>query len=122
MELFSSASFFAHVNTLVKKHHVPGLAIAVTHNDHVASTGYGSSSLDPETPCTADTLFDVGSSAKSLTAASIALLVDDDKYPEIQYEAVMSKLLPDDFVMSDAGYTENVTLDDMLGHRTGMPG
>ncbi|KAH6894693.1 beta-lactamase/transpeptidase-like protein [Thelonectria olida] len=125
MDLFSSPDFSAHVNDLIRRHHVPGISIAVAQNDQVASAGYGSASLDSEseTPCTADTLFDVGSSAKSLTAAAIALLVDDDqKYPHIHYDAVMSKLLPDDFVMSDAAYTDNVTLDDMLGHRTGMPG
>lgn len=45
---------------------------------------------------------------------------DDEKYPEVQYEAIMSSLLPEDFVMSEEGYTENVTVEDILSHRTGM--
>ncbi|KAJ4005905.1 hypothetical protein NW752_001149 [Fusarium irregulare] len=34
----------------------------------------------------------------------------------------MSKLLQDDFVLPDDSYTRCVTLDDLLGHRTGMAG
>ncbi|KFY02953.1 hypothetical protein O988_01771 [Pseudogymnoascus sp. VKM F-3808] len=66
------------------------------------------------------TLFDIASASKSLTAGAVGLLVDDDKkYPEVQYEATMSSLLPEDFVMCE-GYTENVTVEDILSHRTGM--
>lgn len=123
MDLFNSSEFSSHVEKLIKQYHTPGLAIAVVQNEAVASAGYGNASLDPIKPCTADTLFDIASASKSLTAASVALLVDDEqKYPEVQYEAIMSSLLPDDFVMPGTGYTENVTVEDILSHRTGMPG
>ncbi|KAF4475747.1 hypothetical protein FAGAP_12670 [Fusarium agapanthi] len=68
------------------------------------------------------TLFDIASSSKSLTAAAIALLVEDSNFPEVQYDSIMSELLPDDFVMSDELHTNTVTVDDLLGHHTGMPG
>lgn len=49
---------------------------------------------------TPETLFHIASSAKSLTAAAVALLVDDNKkYLTVQYDAVMSALLADDFVL-----------------------
>lgn len=87
----------------------------------VASAGYGYADVESSKPCTADTLFDIASSSKSLTAAAVALLIDDDeKYPEVQYEAIMSRLLPDDFVMPSAEYTESVTVEDILSHRSGM--
>jgi hypothetical protein len=36
----------------------------------------------------------------------------------MQYDAVMSTLLPEDFVMSGEGYTEGVTVEDILrSHR-----
>jgi CubicO group peptidase (beta-lactamase class C family) len=121
MDFFHSPNFPAHVKALMKEHHVPGLAIAVVQNEAMASAGYGKASLSPPKPCTADTLFDIASASKSLTAASVGLLVDDDEnYPDVQYEATMSSLLPDDFVMSDKGYTEGVTVEDMLSHRTGL--
>lgn len=97
------------------EHHVPGLAIAILQNETTASAGYGKSSLHPSKPCTADTLFDIASASKSLTAASVALLVNDEKYPEVQWEATMSSLLPGEFEIP------GVTVEDILSHRSGMP-
>lgn len=123
MELFRSPEFTSHIQELTRRNRVPGLSIAVVQNDHVESMGFGLASVKDDKPCTPDTLFDIASSSKSLTAATIALLVDDNEnYPEIQYGSVVSGLLPDDFVMSEDEYTKGITLDDILGHRTGMPG
>ncbi|KAI0485603.1 beta-lactamase family protein [Xylaria cf. heliscus] len=122
MDYLNSSDFASRMEEVMKKHHVPGLAIAIVEGERTFSAGYGLASLDPPRPCTADTLFDIASSSKSLTAASVALLVrDNDKYPDVQYEAIMSKLLPEDFVLSDPRYTEEVTLEDTLCHRTGLP-
>ncbi len=122
MDYLQSLEFPSHVQELMKKHHVPGLAVAVIQGDRTFSAGYGLASLDPPKPCTADTLFDIASSSKSMTAASVGLLVrDNDRYPDVQYEATMSSLLPGDFVMPGQGYTEGVTVEDVLSHRTGMP-
>lgn len=113
-------NFTSLVTDLLKQHHIPGLSLAVVHNNEIASMGYGLASVEDSTTCTGDTLFDIASSSKSLTAASVALLVDDRKHPKVQYDALMSDLLPDDFVMSEKGYTEGVTVEDILSHRTGM--
>ncbi|KAK7999047.1 hypothetical protein PG991_014722 [Apiospora marii] len=118
-----SPTFHARVEAMMRSYHVPGLSLAIVHKGQTASAGWGHASLDPPRPCTPDTLFDIASCSKSLTAVAVALLVDDDEnYPEVQWDAVMSELLPDgDFVMPGIGYTENVTVDDVLSHRTGMP-
>ncbi|KAI1295132.1 beta-lactamase family protein [Xylaria venustula] len=122
MDYLNSDLFSSHVDELMKKHHVPGLAVAIVEGDRTFSAGYGLASLDPPKPCTPDTLFDIASSSKSMTAASVGLLVrDNDRYPDVQYEATMSSLLPEDFVMSGQGYTEGVTVEDILSHRTGLP-
>ncbi|KAJ5619711.1 hypothetical protein N7510_003695 [Penicillium lagena] len=115
MELFHSSDFQSHVDDLMVEHHVPGLAIAIVQNETTASAGYGKSSLQPPKTCTADTLFDIASASKSLTAASVALLVNDEKYPEVQWEATMSSLLPGEFEIP------GVTVEDILSHRSGMP-
>ncbi|EAW09100.1 beta-lactamase family protein [Aspergillus clavatus NRRL 1] len=123
MNTFHSPNFSSRVQELMQQHHVPGISIALIHDDKVASAGYGHASLDPPTACTADTLFDIASSSKSLTAASVALLIDDgERYPEVQWDALMSSLLPDDFVMSSEEYTGGVTVEDILSHRSGLPG
>ena len=40
----------------------------------------------------------------------------------MQWRAPVSKLLPDDFVLSDPYLTANITVEDILSHRTGDPG
>ncbi|KAI1108902.1 beta-lactamase family protein [Nemania sp. NC0429] len=122
MDYLHSPGFASRVEELMKKNHVPGLAVAILEGERTFSAGYGFASLDPPRPCTSDTLFDIASSSKSMTAASVGLLVrDDERYPEVQYDAIMSSLLPGDFVMPGQGYTEGVTVEDILSHRTGMP-
>lgn len=120
MELLDSNKFTSFVADLLHQYKIPGLSIAVVHNNDIASGGYGVASCEDNIPCTGDTLFDIASSSKSLTAASVALLVDDKKHPEVQYEALMSDLLPDDFVMQEKMYTDSITVEDVLSHRTGM--
>ena len=120
MELLESAALTSLVDHLLEQNNIPGLCIAVVHNDDVSSKGYGVANYENGVPCTGDTLFDIASCSKSLTAATVALLVGDKKYAKIQYTALMSDLLPDDFVMSDPTYTHGITVEDVLSHRTGM--
>ncbi|THC89250.1 hypothetical protein EYZ11_011307 [Aspergillus tanneri] len=54
-----------------------------------------------------------------LAVAIIGLLVHDDQHPEVQYEAPVSSILPDDFVLLTEETTRLITVED-LSHRTGM--
>ncbi|KAI1454656.1 beta-lactamase family protein [Annulohypoxylon moriforme] len=121
MDFFRSKSFSSQVRHLMDQHHVPGFAVAIVQDDETASAAYGLASLNPEKPCTPDTLFDIASCSKSMTATSVALLVQDNKkHPEVQWDATMSSLLPEDFVMPDPEDTKRVTIDDVVSHMTGM--
>lgn len=123
MDLFNGDKFAEHVDKILEEWHVPGIAIAVVQNDKISSRGFGKACLDPEKPVTPDTLFDIASCSKSLTAGAVALLVEDDeRYPDVKWDAKMSALLPDDFVMSADSFTKGVTVEDILSHRTGLPG
>lgn len=123
MEYFRSAVFDTKATDLMSQLHVPGLSLAVLHGNTTASKAYGVISVASSTPCTLDSLFDIASSSKILTAISVALLVEDDakKHPSVTFDTPVAQLLPDDFVLSDAEYTKSVTIDDMLSHRTGLP-
>ena len=69
----------------------------------------------------ADTLFDCASTSKSFTAAAISLLVDDNEdHPNVQWRTPVSTLVPE-FVLEDSYATANVTIEDILSHRSGMP-
>lgn len=76
----------------------------------------------PSTLVTDATLFDCASTSKSFTAAALALLVDDDEnFPDVKWDTPVFRLMPDDFVMSDPMYTKELTIQDILSHRTGFP-
>lgn len=120
MDFFTSSDFKQYVPKLLEQNHVPGLSIGIIHDDQEASAGFGFARRDTDKPCTSDTLFEIASCSKSITATCIALLIEDDRYPDVQYDACMHDLLPDDFVMSTPEHTAMVTVDDVLGHRTGM--
>ncbi|RMY78712.1 hypothetical protein D0863_00515 [Hortaea werneckii] len=122
MPLLHPSVFSARASELINEHKVPGLALALVHHGHISSTALGQACLDPPKPCRTDTLFDIASASKSLTAASVALLVaDNENHPDVQWHAKMSHLLPDDFVMQEQSYTNDITVEDILSHRTGLP-
>jgi CubicO group peptidase (beta-lactamase class C family) len=122
MEYFNSPKFDDRVNELLKEWHAPGLAVAIIQDGAIESRGYGKASLESDKPVMPDTLFDIASSSKSLTAASVALLVaDDDNYPQVKWDTPMSTLLPTEFAMSSHQYTQDVTVEDILSHRSGLP-
>lgn len=123
ISFFKSEHFKNRVNNLLAEWHAPGLSLAIVSNKNVSSQGFGLASLDPETPCTPDTIFDIASSSKSLTAAAVGLLVEDDeKYQAVKWDAKMHDLLPEDFVLNKDSFTEEVTVEDILSHRSGVPG
>ncbi|KAK3673892.1 hypothetical protein LTR78_006094 [Recurvomyces mirabilis] len=121
MGLFDSDEHTRHINDLLKEWHVPGLSIALVQDDEIISRGYGYASLEQKKSCTGDTIYDFASCSKSLTAASVALVVaDDEKFPLVKWDSKMCDLLPEDFVMSEESYTREVTVEDVLSHRTGL--
>lgn len=112
MDLFHSPMFSIHIQHLMHQYHTPGLAIALVHNQSTASRAFGQATINPPRPCTTDSLFDIASSSKSLTAASVALMVeDDDNYPNVKWDAKMCNILPEDFVMAQEEYTNGVTVE-----------
>ncbi|KAF3050072.1 hypothetical protein E8E11_009630 [Didymella keratinophila] len=117
----ANAAFDKNVERLIGEWKVPGLGVAIVQGDQIHAKGYGVAILDG-TPCTADTLFDCASTSKSFTAACVALRVDDEAYSDVQWRTPVSKLLPDDFVCPDPYLIANITIEDILSHRTGEPG
>lgn len=121
MDLLQSAAFRQHIQALMEEYKLPGLSISISHNNNVASIGLGVANVLNAAECTPDTLYDIASSSKSLTAASVALLVeDDDNYPEVQWDTPLHDILPEDFVMPTPELNKRMTIVDVLSHRTGM--
>ncbi|MET0719161.1 MAG: serine hydrolase domain-containing protein, partial [Pseudoxanthomonas sp.] len=111
------AGFDAHVEEALKKHDVPGMAIAIVENGQIVKAkGYGVRQLGSPEAVDADTIFPTGSTGKAFTAAALAILVDEGK---LDWDDKVIDHLPG-FRMYDAWVTREMTVRDLLVHRSGL--
>lgn len=115
--LFVSAARADQVDDYVKaqmsEKHVPGAAIAVVKNGRVVKMqGYGLANVELNVPVTKDTVFEIGSVSKQMTAAAIMLLVEDGK---INLDEKISKYLP-----NTPESWKNVSVRHLLTHTSGI--
>ncbi|MBO0698825.1 MAG: serine hydrolase [Zavarzinella sp.] len=97
---------------------VPGAAVAVVKDDHIVYLqGVGVRKKGEPDPVTPDTVFAIASCTKAFTATGVALLVADGK---MAWDDPVRKHL-DWFRLSDPSADREVTIRDLLCHRTGMP-
>ena len=97
---------------------VPGVAVAVVHNDTVVyERGFGVRELGRSEPITPDTVFQIASLSKSLSSTLVAALVGDGT---TTWDARIGSI-ETDFALSDPWVSEQVTIRDMLCHRSGLP-
>jgi len=107
----------ADVTRTMKLFDVPGIAIAVVKDGKViAARGFGVRKLGAPDKVDAKTLFEVASNSKAFTAAALAMLVDEGK---LAWDDPVTKHLPD-FQMYDAYVTHEMTVRDLLTHRSGL--
>ena len=107
-----------YVAAAMQRWEVPGVALAVVKDGElVLARGYGLCELGTNRIVTPETAFDIASCAKTFTAASLALLIDDGK---LQWDDPVVKHLPE-FQLGDAYLTSHITIRDLLSHRTGLP-
>jgi CubicO group peptidase (beta-lactamase class C family) len=95
----------------------PGLSLAIVENGRtVVAKGYGVRSIATRAPVTARTAFPIGSESKAFTTAALAMLVDEGR---LKWSDRVHDRLPG-FRMYDPYATENMTLTDLLTHRSGL--
>jgi CubicO group peptidase (beta-lactamase class C family) len=112
------AGFDAYVARGVKDWSVPGLAIAVVKDDSVVfAKGYGVRKLGTQDSVNTHTLFANASTTKAFTSFVVELLADEGK---MRMDAPVITYLPA-FRLSDAVATREITIADLLSHRTGVP-
>jgi CubicO group peptidase (beta-lactamase class C family) len=105
------------VERTLESWHVPGVAVAIVRGDKVIYLrGHGFRSLDDNANVTPDTLFPIASCTKSFTTTAMALLVDEGK---MRWDDPPRKYVPH-FHLSDPLVDDQVTLRDLVTHRTGL--
>ncbi|MEJ2092537.1 MAG: serine hydrolase [Syntrophobacterales bacterium] len=103
----------------LKQTGVPGMAIVVVYKDKVVYLkGFGVRKAGTDTPITGDTVFQLASVSKPMTSTVMAALVGEGV---INWDDPVIKHYPD-FRLYAPWVTEQVTLRDMLCHRSGLPG
>lgn len=101
----------------MQKWKVPGLAVGIVQNGQaVYVKGFGVRDITTHQPVTANTLFDIGSCTKAFTAAAAGILVDEGK---MHWDDHVNEFIPF-FHLYDPLADENVTMRDLLTHRTGL--
>ena len=96
---------------------VPGLSLAIVKDGRVVvAKGYGVRKLGAPEAVDARTLFGIASNTKVFTATALGILVDEGK---IRWDAPVIDYVPW-FQMSDPYVTREMTVRDLLVHRSGL--
>jgi len=112
------AGFDDYVARGVRDWNVPGLAIAVVKGDSVVfAKGYGVRQLGTHDSVNTHTLFANASTTKAFTSFVAELMADEGK---LRIDAPVITYLPA-FHLSNPVATREITIADLLSHRTGVP-
>ncbi|RYY41951.1 MAG: class A beta-lactamase-related serine hydrolase, partial [Sphingomonadales bacterium] len=107
----------AKVEALRKKIGAAGVSIAIVENGKTTlAKGWGVRKLGEAGKVDGKTIFQTGSTGKAMTAAALAILVDEGK---IAWDDPVIKHIPW-FRMHDAWVTREMTVRDLLVHRSGL--
>jgi CubicO group peptidase (beta-lactamase class C family) len=107
----------SYVASSMKTFDVPGMAVAIVKNGQVViAKGYGVRKLGDSAPIDENTMFAIGSNTKAFTTAALATLADAGK---LSWDDPVYQRLPG-FVMYDPYVSHEMTIRDLLTHRSGM--
>jgi CubicO group peptidase (beta-lactamase class C family) len=109
--------FDTYVAASMRTFDVPGMAVAIVKDGKVlVAKGYGVRKLGDPTPVDEFTQFGIGSNTKAFTTAALATLMDEGK---LAWDDPVYQRLPG-FVMYDPYVSHEMTIRDLLTHRSGM--
>ena len=104
------------VDAVVAQYHLPGIAVGVIEGGKVVYTRTAGN-LATGKPIDTDTLFEIASNSKAMTATLLARLVEEGK---LHWDDPVTKYLPS-FQMYDPWVTANMQVGDLLVHHSGLP-
>jgi CubicO group peptidase (beta-lactamase class C family) len=111
------AGFEQRVEQLRTEYGAPGVTIAIVENGQATlARGWGTRLVGTQQPVGPRTIFATGSTGKAFTTAALAILVDQGK---IRWDDRVIDHMPD-FRMWDPWVTREMTIRDLLVHRSGL--
>src|SRR3954466_14802909 len=117
-----SDKLFAQLGAQVEKEmarlNVPGVAVGVIEGDKEQVATFGVTSVEQPLSITEDTLFQIGSTTKTVTATTVMRLVEAGK---LDLNTPVQTYLPN-LRLSDPAVASRVTLRHLLSHTGGWIG
>src|SRR2546422_5170692 len=109
--------FDAYMEQTLKDWNTPGVGVGIVVNDKlVFAKGYGYRDYEKKLPFTPKTLEPIASNSKLFTAVVAGMLVEEGK---LSWDKPVRESVPTMQFYNDQ-LNDNVTLRDMLSHRTGV--
>jgi CubicO group peptidase (beta-lactamase class C family) len=106
-----------YVSDVMRAFEVPGIALAIVKDGHVVvARGYGVKELGKPALVDADTKFGIASNTKLFTATALGMLVEAGK---LAWDRPVIDYMPS-FRLSDPYVTSQLTVRDLLVHRSGL--
>ncbi len=106
------------VGLTMREHPVPGVAIGMIGDGEENVSGFGVTNIDHPLPVDGDTLFQIGSITKTVTATALMRLVEKGM---VSLDAPVRTYIPE-LRLRDEHAAANVTLRHLLTHRGGWFG
>jgi CubicO group peptidase (beta-lactamase class C family) len=98
---------------------VPSMAVSVvTDKDIEFKKGFGKTGHKKGSTVDQHTLFGIMSTTKAMVAAGLLILAEQDK---LNLDDLVTKYIPE-LHFKDPSMTQQITIRDLLAHRTGLPG
>jgi CubicO group peptidase (beta-lactamase class C family) len=109
--------FDSYMEQVLKEWNTPGIGVGIVVKDKlVFAKGYGYRDYEQKLPLTPTTLFQIASNSKLFTAVAAGMLVEEGK---LSWDKPVREAVPTIQFYNDQ-LNGNVTLRDMLSHRTGV--
>ena len=107
-----------HIVGAMERLGVPGVAVGLFYDGREHVAGVGVTNVDHPSPVTGDTLFQIGSTTKTVTATVVMRLVEEGK---LDLDTPVRTYLPD-LRLADEAVAAGVTLRHLLTHTGGWSG
>ena len=107
------------VEKILTEWQVPGCAVGIIKNGKlIYAKGFGYRDLENKLVVTPNTLFPIASNSKLFTSTAIGMIVNEGK---LEYDKPVKSFIPE-IEFNTPTLNSEITLRDMLCHRTGLSG
>ncbi len=110
--------FEQEAQQLLTEYKIPGVTLGVLTPDGDHFVNLGVTNLENPLPVTADTIFQIGSTTKTLTSLTLSVLAAQGK---LKLDDTVRTYLPD-FKLKDESVAAQLTIRDVLTHQGGFQG